>query len=128
MNRNQLISMWCGIAAIVIMGLPTIGNRIRYSGFFLCVFLVALVTAGLIYTFKDQKAKNTLQDIRNEILEKSRLKMRKDDAAVNDREKDQKPENILQEIRNEILKKRQFKMRKDDAAVNDREKAQKAKA
>jgi len=120
--------MWCGIAAIVIMGLPTIGNRIRYSGFFLCVFLVALVTAGLIYTFKDQKAKDTIQEIRDEILKKRQFKMKKDDAAVNDREKDQKPKNILQEIRNEILKKRQFKLRKDDVVVSNREKDQKPKA
>lgn len=79
MNRNQLISMWCGIAAIVFIGLPTIGDRVRYSAFFLWVFLVALITGGLIYTLKDQKAKDGIQDIRDEILEKRRFKMRKDD-------------------------------------------------
>jgi len=92
MNRNQLISMWCGIGAIVLMGLPTIGNHIRYSAFFLCVFLVALITSGLIYTFKGQKAENTLQDIRDEVLKKRRFKMRKDDVAFSNREDDQEPE------------------------------------
>ena len=92
MNRNQLISMWCGIGAIVVMGLPTIGNHIRYSAFFLWVFLVALVTGGLIYTFKSQEQKDTLQDIRDEILKRRRFKMRKDDVAFSNREDDQEPE------------------------------------
>ena len=92
MNRNQLISMWCGIGAIVLMGLPTIGNHIRYSAFFLWVFLVALITGGLIYTFKGQKAENALQDIRDEVLKKRRFKMRKDDVAFSNREDDQEPE------------------------------------
>ena len=92
MNRNQLISLWCGIGAIVLMGLPTIGNHIRYSAFFLWVFLVALITGGLIYTFKGQKAENTLQDIRDEVLKKRRFKMRKDDVAFSNREDDQEPE------------------------------------
>lgn len=91
MNRNQLISMWCGIGAIVLMGLPTIGNHIRYSAFFLWVFLVALITGGLIYTFKGQKAENILQDIRDEVLKKRRFKMRKDDMAFSNREDDQEP-------------------------------------
>ena len=98
MNRNQLISMWCGIGAIVLMGLPTIGNHIRYSAFFLWVFLVALITGGLIYTFKSQEQKDTLQDIRelqdirDEILKKRRFKMRKDDVAFSHGEDDQEPE------------------------------------
>ena len=98
MNRNQLISMWCGIGAIVLMGLPTIGNHIRYSAFFLWVFLVALITGGLIYTFKSQEQKDTLQDIReiqdirDEILKKRRFKIRKDDTALVDSKDDQKPE------------------------------------
>ncbi len=98
MNKNQLISMWCGIGAIVLMGLPTIGNHIRYSAFFLWVFLVALITGGLIYTFKSQEQKDTLQDIReiqdirDEILKKRRFKIRKDDTALVDSKDDQEPE------------------------------------
>jgi len=84
--------MWCGIGAIVLMGLPTICNHIRYFAFFLWVFLVALVTGGLIYTFKGQKAENTLQDIRDEVLKKRRFKMRKEEVAFSNREDDQEPE------------------------------------
>ena len=90
MNRNQLISMWCGIAAIVFIGLPTVGGRVRYSAFFLWVFLVALVTGGLIYTLKDQKTKNALHDIRDDILKKRRFKMKKDNMPSTDSEDDQK--------------------------------------
>jgi hypothetical protein len=95
--------MWCGIAAIVLMGIPTIGNHIRYAAFFLCVFLVALITGGLICTFKSQEQKDTprdtqqiqdvreMQDIRDEILKKRRFKIRKDDTALIDSKDDQKP-------------------------------------
>ncbi len=74
------------------MGLPTIGNHIRYSAFFLWVFLVALITDGLIYTFKGQKAENTLQDIWDEVLKERRFKMRKAEVAFSNREGDQEPE------------------------------------
>jgi hypothetical protein len=43
------------------------------------VFIVALVTGGLIYTFRGRKAKNTIQGIRDDILKKRRFKTRKDD-------------------------------------------------
>ena len=91
MNRKQMISMWCGIVAIVLMGLPTIGNHVHYSAFLLWVFLVVLITGGLIYTFKGQKVENTLQDIRDEVLKRRQFKMRKDDVAFSNREDDQEP-------------------------------------
>ena len=61
MNRKQLISMWCGIAAIC--GLGYLGLFVEhftymgYKGFFFRAFFVALVTGGLIVTFKDKKNK-----------------------------------------------------------------------
>ena len=81
MNQKQLITMWCGIAAIVLAGLTVIENYglVCFYGFFVWVFIVALVTGGLIYTFRGRKAKNTIQGIRDDILEKRRFKTRKDD-------------------------------------------------
>ena len=75
MNRKQLIVMWCGIAVIVFTGLfPLVKkpNRrldvgflfddYRYMEFtviFMIWILVALVTIGLVITFKDNsKDKN----------------------------------------------------------------------
>jgi hypothetical protein len=73
--------MWCGIAAIVLAGLTVIENYglVCFYGFFVWVFIVALVTGGLIYTFRGRKAKNTIQGIRDDILKKRRFKTRKDD-------------------------------------------------
>jgi len=86
MNQKQFITMWCGISAVVLAGLTVIENYglVCSYGFFVWVFIVALVTGGLIYTFKGkkgkgQKVKNTIQDIRDGILKKRRFKMRKDD-------------------------------------------------
>ena len=81
MNQKQLITMWCGIAAIVLAGLTVIENYglVCFYGFFVWVFIVALVTGGLIYTFRGRKAKNTIQGIRDDILKKRRFKTRKDD-------------------------------------------------
>ena len=83
MNQKQFITMWCGIAAIVLAGLTVIENYglVCSYGFFVWVFIVALVTGGLIYTFKSKgrKVKNTIQDIRDDVLKKRRFKMRKDD-------------------------------------------------
>ena len=82
MNQKQFITMWCGIAAIVLAGLTVIENYglVCSYGFFVWVFIVALVTGGLIYTFKGRrKVKNTIQDIRDDVLKKRRFKMRKDD-------------------------------------------------
>jgi hypothetical protein len=73
--------MWCGIAAIVLAGLTVIENYglVCSYGFLVWVFIVALVTGGLIYTFRGRKAKNTIQGIRDDILKKRRFKTRKDD-------------------------------------------------
>ena len=60
MNWKQLICMWCGIAAIC--GLGWLGLYVEhfaymgYKGFFFRAFFVALVTGGLIVTFRDKKA------------------------------------------------------------------------
>lgn len=61
MNRKQLVSIWCGIVAIVfcalVKGLLT-GWDYSYYGFAqfcVCVFVTALVTGGLILTFRDRK-------------------------------------------------------------------------
>jgi len=59
MNKKQLVSMWAGIAAIC--GLGGLGEYVEhyaymgYKGFFFRAFFVALVTAGLIVSFKDKK-------------------------------------------------------------------------
>jgi hypothetical protein len=73
--------MWCGIAAIVLAGLTVIENYglVCSYGFLVWVFIVVLVTGGLIYTFRGRKAKNTIQGIRDDILKKRRFKTRKDD-------------------------------------------------
>jgi archaellum biogenesis protein FlaJ (TadC family) len=85
MNQKQLIAMWCGIAAVVLAGLTVIENYGLVSpyGFCVWIFITALVTAGLIYTFKGRKVKNknTMQDIRNDILKKKQFRMRKDDRS-----------------------------------------------
>ncbi len=84
MNQKQFITMWCGIAAIVLAGLNVIWYYgLVYSyGFFTWVFIVALVTSGLIYSFKDgtgRKMKNAIQDIRGNLLRRKQSKMRNDD-------------------------------------------------
>jgi expansin (peptidoglycan-binding protein) len=65
-------------------GLTVIENYglVCFYGFFVWVFIVALVTGGLIYSFKDgsgRKMKNAIQDIRGNILRKKRSKMEKND-------------------------------------------------
>jgi hypothetical protein len=79
--------MWCGIAAIVLAGLTAIENyglACPY-GFFVWVFIITLVTCGLIYTFKSQKAKakniDTIQEVRDDILKRRRIKREKTTAA-----------------------------------------------
>ena len=58
MNRKQLITMWCAIAAIVFGGLVCLQRSPRdYGGFSLWVFLVVLAEFGLIYTFRNKKGK-----------------------------------------------------------------------
>ncbi len=83
MNQKQLIAMWCGIAAIVLAGLTVIENYglVCSYGFLVWVFIVALATGGLIYTFRGRKAKNIniIQEVRDNILKKKRFKTKKDD-------------------------------------------------
>ena len=59
MNKKQLISIWCGIVGIVIVGLYNllVSYSVDYNRFCLWVFIVALVTGGLIYTFRDKQDK-----------------------------------------------------------------------
>jgi hypothetical protein len=56
MNKKQFITMWCGIAAIVLAGLTVIEyyGLVCFYGFSVWVFIVALVTGGLIYTLRDK--------------------------------------------------------------------------
>ena len=62
MNRKQLVFMWLGIAAICVLG--WLGLYVEhfaymgYKGFFFRAFFVALVTGGLIVTFRDKKPKD----------------------------------------------------------------------
>ena len=65
MNKKQLIVMWSGIIAICISNLFflffSIGtNRVFYDLLILLiwVFVIALITGGLIVTFKDKKPKD----------------------------------------------------------------------
>jgi len=55
MNRKQFVCMWLGIVAVVLCGVGTVIDTYRadYLYFGVCVFLVALVTGGLIVTFRD---------------------------------------------------------------------------
>ncbi len=57
MNRKQLVSMWCGILAIVFFALVMVRlpHLVPYANFCVYVFLITLVTSGLIYTFRDKK-------------------------------------------------------------------------
>ena len=84
MNQKQFIAMWGGITAIVLAGLNVIWyyGLVYAYGFFTWVFIVALVTAGLIYSFKggsSRKMKNTIHDIRGNLLRKRQSRMRNDD-------------------------------------------------
>lgn len=69
MNKKQLIAMWCGIAVIVLTGLfPLVQKPSRrleigflfedykymeFAVIFIVWVLVALVTIGLVITFRD---------------------------------------------------------------------------
>lgn len=82
MNQKQFVTMWCGIAAIVLAGFAVIENYglVCSYGFTVWAFVVTLITVGLLYTLKDdpRKAKNTMQDIRDNLLKKKRFKIKKD--------------------------------------------------
>jgi len=58
MNKKQLVVMWIGIAVIVLAGFQESVNYKGGSTFLLWTFLIALVTVGLIVTFKDKKPKD----------------------------------------------------------------------
>jgi hypothetical protein len=58
MNKKQLIVMWIGIGAIVLAGFQEMAHYKGGSTFILWTFLIALVTGGLIVTFKDKKPKD----------------------------------------------------------------------
>ena len=71
MNRKQMICLWIGIAVMVLMGLfppyrwgddsflfDMEADAIEFAKLFIQWFIVALVTGGLIYTFKNKKPKN----------------------------------------------------------------------
>ncbi len=69
MNRKQMISMWLGIAAFVVVSLSTKtsydgGSRdnivlYTYYGPLIAYLLsICIVTAGLIYTFRDKTPKS----------------------------------------------------------------------
>jgi hypothetical protein len=84
MNKKQFISMWCGIAAVVLAGLTVIEyyGLACFYGFSVWVFIVALTTGGLIYSFEDgsgRKMKNAIHDIRGNILRKKQSRMKSDD-------------------------------------------------
>src|SRR4030042_144290 len=84
MNQKQLITMWCGIAAIVLAGLTVIENYglVCFYGFSVWVFIVALATAGLIYSFEDgsgRKMKNVINDIRGTLLRRRQSRMKSGD-------------------------------------------------
>ena len=78
MNRKQIICMWCGIVTVVFCAFVTIVHAYHpdYIYFGVCVFLIALVTGGMIYTFKDRqgvegetkKSKNLKRGLRRIIL------------------------------------------------------------
>ncbi len=66
MNKKQLVSMWCGVAVVVIYRFLHVryycyGGMYRRltvyteEGFFVNVFIIGLVTAALIYTFRNKK-------------------------------------------------------------------------
>ena len=60
MNKKQLICMWVGIAAIVFFTFMLLEHSHEISdlvGWIIFMFLIALVTIGLIITLKDKKQK-----------------------------------------------------------------------
>ncbi len=59
MNKKQVVCMWCGIVVIVFVAFvkEVVHYTFNLAAFCVWVFLIALVTAGLIITFKDKKGK-----------------------------------------------------------------------
>lgn len=64
MNRKQIICMWLGIAVFVLIGLAATtnyggiylwrGGKLILPGFIVLWICISVVTAGLIYTFRDK--------------------------------------------------------------------------
>jgi hypothetical protein len=84
MNQKQFIAMWGGITAIVLAGLNVIWyyGLVHFYGFFTWVFIVALVTSGLIYSLKggsSRKMNNAINDIRGKLLRKKQSRMKTGD-------------------------------------------------
>jgi hypothetical protein len=84
MNRKQLIFTWCGITAIVLAGLTVIKSYglVCVYGFSVWVFLIALVTGGLVYTFKEEAPKDQVEGIRDKILQQRKLNIRSSDKKL----------------------------------------------
>jgi hypothetical protein len=83
MNKKQFITMWCGIAAVVLAGLTVIEyyGLVCFYGFSVWVFIVALATGGLIYSFEDgsgRKMNNAIHDIRGKLLRRKQSRMKND--------------------------------------------------
>ena len=71
MNRKQIICMWLGIAVFVFIGLDAkhyggvylwlsgsrAGGKLILPNFIVLWICISVVTAGLIYTFRDKKDK-----------------------------------------------------------------------
>ncbi len=70
MNRKQMFSMWCGIVVFVVIGLgeATGGGAVvwyrnrdstlMFPSLFILWACIIVVTAGLIYTFRDKTPKS----------------------------------------------------------------------
>jgi hypothetical protein len=76
--------MWCGIASVVLAGLNVIWyyGLVHLYGFFTWIFIVALVTSALIYSFKDgngRKMQNVIHNIRSKLLRKRQSTMKSSD-------------------------------------------------
>ncbi|MHC4455802.1 MAG: hypothetical protein ACYS0I_01740 [Planctomycetota bacterium] len=57
MNRKQYFCLLCGIAAVILGALNAIFD-FYHPGFDIYLVIVVLLTAGCIYTFKDNKPKD----------------------------------------------------------------------
>ncbi|MDD5065149.1 MAG: hypothetical protein PHQ35_10395 [Phycisphaerae bacterium] len=65
MNKKQIIIMWLGIATITFYAFVSVFDTRHpdYADFSVWVFIVVLVTSGLIYTLRDKKGQEN-KDIR----------------------------------------------------------------
>ena len=63
MNRRQIVSMWCGIAVFVVVGLAAAADGItllqngtlELPGFIVVWICVGVVTGGLIKSFEEKE-------------------------------------------------------------------------